>query len=312
VRCALWLGAASLLCASAAARPVRAQAAAVGSERVVLEWNRPAGSTCIGRADVARQVEAQLGRSVFVREDASALHISGDIEQRAGSWIATLHVDQPGTAIHGVRQLRQDGGDCAALTPSLIVVLATLIGMAQPESDRSPEPNVVVGLAGALGFGVLPEPAFGGSAWFGVMLARDWLLWLDATGWLPQQKLDALGRGGTFDAWQAGLSLCRTFYAGARIGFAGCAGGQLGGISGEGRGLAPNRNSERLLAQSGLEAALSIRLFSSLALRTSATGAIDLARPSFFLELPDGRHRELFHVPLFAASLRAGLALELP
>jgi hypothetical protein len=66
-----------------------------------------------------------------------------------------------------------------------------------------------------------------------------------------------------------------------------------------------------LLAQSGLEAALSLRLVSSLALRTSAGAAIALSRPTFFMQLPNGAHREIFRSPPLDFTLRAGLTLEL-
>jgi hypothetical protein len=287
-----------------------ADVAGAGATRVHLQWNRPAGSTCVGQAEVAKRVEAQLGRSVFVSDQRAAVHIDGKLEQRDGVWVATLRMDEPGAGIHGVRQLQQDQGDCTALTPALVVVLATLIGLAQPESsDDGWVP--ILGLAAAAGFGVLPKTTAGGSVWLGLTLSDAWLLWADATAWLPVEKVDALQRGGKFSAWQAGLSLCHVLAGGDRLALAVCAGGQLGIVTGAGRGLGQNRSSQQLLAQSGLEAALSLRLFASLALRTSAGAALALSRPSFFLELPDGTHREIYHAAPVDFFLRAGLTLEL-
>jgi hypothetical protein len=66
-----------------------------------------------------------------------------------------------------------------------------------------------------------------------------------------------------------------------------------------------------LLAQPSLEAALSVRLFAAVALRTSAAAGLALARPSFFLEEANGAHREVFRTALLDVSLRAGLTVEL-
>jgi hypothetical protein len=283
-----------------------------GSPRVHLRWNRPPGSTCIGQAEVAHEVETQLGHAVFVNDEAAPVQIQGTLEQREGTWVATLRMDEPGSGIHGVRELReQPDRDCAALSQSIVVVLAMLIDLAQSETPPSTGFRVIVGVAGAAGFRMLPKTTAGGSLWLGGALGRAWLLWADGTVWLPVDQLDSLRRGGTFQAWQAGLALCRAFPAGERFSFGACAGGQLGIIRGEGRGLGPNRISQRLLAQSSLEAALSLRLASSLALRTSAGGALALSRPPFFMELPNGTHREIFRSPPFVFTLRAGLTLEL-
>lgn len=294
--------------------PQRAHADVADTEarRVHLRWNRPVGSTCIGQAEVARQVEAQLGYAVFVNDERAPVQIQGDLEQREGTWVARLRMDEPGAGIHGVRELRElPERDCAALSPSVVVVLAMLIDLTQRESSVQSGLSTIVGIAVVAGFHILPESTVGGSLWLGVMLDRAWLLLADGTAWLPVHELDAFGRGGTFHAWQAGLALCREFPAGEWFSFAACAGGQLGIIGGEGRGLGPNRSSQRLLAQSGLEAAFALRLVSSLALRTSAGAALALSRPTFFMELPDGTHRELFRSPPLDFTLRAGLALEL-
>ena len=114
-----------------------------------------------------------------------------------------------------------------------------------------------------------------------------------------------------YEAWQTGLSLCRAFRAAERLAFAACAGGQLGITYGQGRGLAPNRSSSQLLAQTGLEGAVSLRLFSSVALRTSAAAALALAQPTFFGEDANHRHVELFQAPLIDVTLRAGLVVDL-
>jgi hypothetical protein len=280
-----------------------------GTARVHLQWSRPVGTTCITQGELENAVEAQLGRAVFVADDRADLRIGGEIEQRDAAWVATLRVDEPGGAIRGVRTLRQEDGDCAALNPALIVVIAMLIGLAQPHTDQAAALPIVLGAAGAVGFGVLPEPTPGGSLWLGVAFSERWLVWADASGWLPVEHLDAQRRGGEFNAFQAGLSLCRAF--GQRIGFAACAGGELGLVYGQGRGLGPNRSSARLLAQPNLEAALSLRLVDGLALRTSAALGLALARPSFFIEEPSGAHRELFRTALLNVALRAGLMLEL-
>ena len=296
-----------LLAGLVAASSARAEAR---PPRAHLQWSRPAGSTCITQAELETAVEAQLGRAAFVAEDRADLRIGGEIEQRDAVWIATLRVNEPGGAIRGVRQLRQKGGDCAALNPALIVVLAMLISLAQPNADQAAALPIVLGASGAVSFGVLPEPTPGASLWLGVAFSQRWLMWADASAWLPVEQLDALRRGGEFNGFEAGLSLCRAF-GGQRVGFAACAGGDLGVVYGQGRGLGLNRSSARLLAQPSLQTALSLRLFDGLSLRTSAALGLGLVRPSFFVEEPSGAHRELFETALLDVALRAGVTVNL-
>jgi hypothetical protein len=271
-----------------------------------LEWDRPIGSTCIGQDALAQKVEALLGRAVFVAAARADLQIVGAVQQVKGGWVATLRIAARGLGIQGVRQLWQEGPDCAALNSALTVVLSTLIDLAQPES-RSEGVPIAVGIAGVFGLGVLPDQAAGGSLLFGAMPSAEWSVWIVASAWLPAAQLDGMQRGGVFEAWQVGLSLCREAHASELLGFSACAGGQLGVIDGEGRGLGPNRGTERLLAQTDLEGVASLRLSSVVAVRASTSGVLALSRPTFFVEQSDGSRSEVFRPPLFGLQLRLGV-----
>lgn len=295
-----------------AAGPITGAAAQPARAPVHLRWARPAGSTCIAAPALEHKVEALLERTVFVADERAAVRIAGRVEAHGNGWIATLQVvgrqDASGPRL---RQLEHEGSDCAALNPALTVVLATLIDLEQSAVRSDEGLPLVLGVAGAVGWGVLPKPSAGGSLLLGVRPSTDWSAWLDASVWLPVDQLDSAGRGGELSAWQAGLALCRELPAGERITLAGCAGAQLGAIDGEGRGLGPNRSSLRLLAQTNLEGALSIRLFSVVALRAGATGVLALSRPRFYVVQPDDTRSDVFRPSLFGVVLRAGIAVEL-
>jgi hypothetical protein len=274
---------------------------------VHLQWERPTASTCITPAALEQRVEALLGRAVFAPQDRADLQIAGNVEWSGAGWVATLRIDARDASLHGFRQLRQDGTDCAALNSPLTVVLATLIDVAQSESARDEGVAIAIGAAAALGLGVLPKPAAGASLWVGVLPNPAWSVWLDASTWLPVTKLDATQRGASFDAWQAGLALCRELRASARLTLAVCADGQFGAIAGEGRGLGPNRASHLLIAETGLELAASLQLSSIVSLRASTGAAVFLSRQPFYAEMADGTPVDIFRPALFGGQLRAGV-----
>jgi hypothetical protein len=295
----------------AAGQSTRAQAPDGAITSAHLRWERPVGSTCIGQEALQERVEVLLGRRVFVADAAAELRIAGSVERQSTGWLVTLRVVTRGDGDAGVRELRQEGPDCAALNSALTVVLATLIDLARPDLALDGGPSFVLGAAGAYGWGLLPGGGAGGSLMLGLRPSAVWSSWLDVSAWLPVEKLDASQRGGAFSAWHAGLSLCRDARATDRVELAACAGGQLGAILGQGRGLGPNRGSQQLLAQARLEGALSLRLVTAVALRASAAGTLALSRPSFFIEEPDAARSEVFRPALLGLLLRVGLTVAL-
>lgn len=153
-----------------------------------LGWVRlPGAEQCIGPQALAEQVEARLGRSVFVPASSADLSVEGRVERVAepAGWRATIVVsDRAGTPL-GERAVPAAGDDCHALDDALVLVIALTIdpdAESRPRTPATPTPaervvervvtvevprhdppgwrgDVTGGVVGAAG--LLPSPALG-------------------------------------------------------------------------------------------------------------------------------------------------------
>ena len=92
-----------------------------------LGWVRLAGAEqCIATQQLAQRVEQRVGHSVFVSASQADLAIEGRVERAtdADAFVATLVVSDPSGRELGRRVLRAPGGDCRALEPALVLVIA--------------------------------------------------------------------------------------------------------------------------------------------------------------------------------------------
>jgi len=126
----------ALLCllALAPARPTRAQIML----DFALEMEAPPGAGCAPVEALQRAVEARIDRLVFLGDPAPARRIRVSIAQdpTTAGWSAQIVMRDERDAIVGERRVSSEGARCAALDEALVVVLSTLIGIAEP----APEP----------------------------------------------------------------------------------------------------------------------------------------------------------------------------
>lgn len=122
-----------------------------------LAWVRlPGAEACPSAQEVARAVEARLGRAVFVAAGDAELTIEGRAEASADAagFRAVVRITDATGAVLGERTLEQPGDDCAALLAPLALAIALTIDPdaaaaervdAEPaENERELEPDVRV------------------------------------------------------------------------------------------------------------------------------------------------------------------------
>lgn len=132
----------AVACAIAFASPTAAQdvAAADAPRRSALAWVRlPGAEGCPSAQDVARAVEARLGRTVFVGAGEAELTIEGRAERalRPAAFRAVVRVADASGALLGERTLEQTGDDCAPLLAPLALAIALTI---DPDAAMAPPP----------------------------------------------------------------------------------------------------------------------------------------------------------------------------
>lgn len=300
--------------------PVSAQRAGL---RAHLQWERPAGSTCISGELLQRRVEDLLGRSAFVPARAADLRLHGVIEQRGDRWFASLAVIGEDGGPRAVRELHAEQ-DCAALNPALVVVLATLFdapsepGELEAGHERERDADgaggdarlrLALGASGNLTLGLLPGLSAGGSVLLALRFAQLWPLWIDVSLWPAASQLDVAGRGARLQAAQLGAALCPELVGSARTGLALCAGGQAVAIRAQGDGLAVERAAVRGLGQLTAELALQLELWPSVHARLGLGAALALGRPRFYYERADGGRRILHRPAWIGGALRLGFII---
>lgn len=94
-----------------------------------LNWVRlPGADSCICPGELARKVEARLGREVFFSSAAADVAVEGHIGPRKKSgWVAMLVISDKDGKILGSRKLETEEADCRALDEALALVIAVSI-----------------------------------------------------------------------------------------------------------------------------------------------------------------------------------------
>jgi hypothetical protein len=146
-------GAGVLLAIAFAASGARAQddaAVADAPRSSALAWVRlPGAEGCPAAQDVARAVEARLGRTVFVAAGVAELTIEGRAERVASppGFRAIVRITDASGAVLGERTLDQAGDDCALLLAPLALAIALTIdpnattSAAPPADESDPDPD---------------------------------------------------------------------------------------------------------------------------------------------------------------------------
>jgi hypothetical protein len=130
----------SVVCAAAPARAQRTSS---------LGWSRlPGADACIGAAELARRVEARLGRPALVAPSQAELSVEGRVEVRpGGGWRATVAVARAGGELLSERLIETRQRSCRALDDALVLVIALLIdpdGAPAAGPPPAPSPQVII------------------------------------------------------------------------------------------------------------------------------------------------------------------------
>ncbi len=114
-----------------------AAAAQDAPRTATLSWVRlPGAEACPSTQEVARATEARLGRTVFVAAASADLALEGRIEPagEGPGFRATIAVADASGALLGERVLDERAPECAAILPTLSMVVALLV---DPEATPS-------------------------------------------------------------------------------------------------------------------------------------------------------------------------------
>ncbi len=128
------------------AAEARAQAAAHKTSS--LSWARLDGAeTCTGTVEIAKRVEAVLGRSAIVPASTAELSIEGRVERTLdGRFRATIVLAKSSGEILGRRELETHGEVCAELDEPASLAVALMIdpdALSRAPKPADPPPDVV-------------------------------------------------------------------------------------------------------------------------------------------------------------------------
>jgi hypothetical protein len=161
-------------------------------------------------------------------------------------------------------------------------------------------------LAVGLGLGLLPSDGLGANVGWGVRGSRIWPIWLEATGWLPQESRD---RHALVGAAYGLLSTCPLYMKWRPVRIRLCPGIGVGAVWAEGRRLPRTTTSVRLLTMAALTAGVHVRIFGPLELFLAARMEVPFARPKFVYRRAGGGLATIHEAAVIAGSFFGGLGL---
>jgi len=208
-----------------------------------LNWIRlPGAEDCIDAAELARTVEQQLGRSVFVSPTWATRLIEGWSEPMHPGWRVVLRASDAEGNTSGQRELTSSNESCSSLNRSIVLAVGLLAQSARgiayepPEkaaakarsaehtpladarphvSDRGSAPaaktlstgQAEFGATSDLGWGVLPKTSVGVGGRAAIGVSSAWMAELSSTIWIPQ-LVEAGWAYATFSRIDVALGMC--------------------------------------------------------------------------------------------------------
>jgi hypothetical protein len=220
-----------------------------------LSWVRLDGAeTCLAGPDLARAVEARLGRDVFVATSSAEVAVEGRAERNANAdaarWRAVLRMTDTGGELIGERVLESRAESCDELGRVAVIAIALMIDPVTPASPpRAPEPpppaspveaprdrapasrpwrfEADAALFGALG--LAPGLALGGLG--ALIVEPPGFVPLVVEGALvPLARVDAAGVRADFLRVVGGAQVCPLALRGSRLALHGCVGFDVGAL----------------------------------------------------------------------------------
>lgn len=323
--------------AALCAVPAVARAQAPGPRTSSLSWIRmPGAESCVSTQELARDVEARLGRPVFVSAAAADVSVEGRIEPRArGGWHAVIVLRDARGATLGTRDLDRPEPSCSVMREPLALVVAVMIDpdaalartpapapVPAPTPAPAPAPVIIerpvpvllpvpaptppepptwrldagASLAGSAG--LLPAPGFG--AYAGGLLEPPGFIPLEAFGvaWLDT-SVNRSGASGTFSLDAVGGGLCPLHLQTGALRAYACLDGEVGLSTGRVAGSPIDRE---LFVAGALEGRASLRIAGPFALRAGVSFVVPALRHDFTGQGTAGS------VDLFRMSPVAGMA----
>jgi hypothetical protein len=304
-----------------------------------LSWARlREAESCISAVELARGVEARLGRPVFGALAQTDVAIEGSIwrGQSDARFHALLSVVDEGGRRTGFRELVDDGPNCRDLDEAIVLALSLMIDpkaaftaesvppAAKRTPDRARKPDAGArqragsGWAGSsafgygLFFGVLPRVAHG--IWLRVSLEPPgvWPVHLWAS-YLPSQITTITDTTSVaFSRASLGLATCPLSAHGARLGYALCAGAEAGSLASAGVGRSGLVDQRRLIVDAMLGGQVDLALTSHVSAMLASGALLHFYRDTFEYRSNDGTSSEVFRAPLLGAMGGIGILFRLP
>ena len=290
-----------------------------------LSWVRTDGAeSCIAATQLARTIEARLGRPVFVSAADAEIAVEGRAERTATGFRAVLVITDADGVTLGDRTLESDAATCDELGELVAITVALMIdpltappeppptptSVPEPEPEPAPAPRHRLEFDATLvaAVGIAPSPTIGGQATF---LARppSFVPLVLEGSLMPFATVD-LGAGdrARFVQVLAGIAICPLWTRLGSVELHGCVGLDAGAriVTGD---AARVDETERLLIQ----ARATMRAHWDLGRRFTLRAGLHLAVPFRRAAITaDGGATTLFSPPPVAGMLDLGIGVHFP
>jgi hypothetical protein len=278
--------------------------AAERHESSSLSWLRaPGGEGCIGSLELARLVEARLGRAVFASPSHAVLAVEGRVNREDAPdgerYRATITVTRLDGSTVGTRELTTRGPSCRELDEGVAMIIALLIDPEAKEfaaESKAPEPlraetlpppaaaprrDIELGVGPLASLGLLPGVSFGVVGSVHLSLTPVWSVLAEGGATFPQSRVELEKRLSFDDFFGAALGCGALLQGPTRFDL--CAGGAFDHLTVSGNGARDDASLGSVLAGATLARALGELVGVSVDLRA----AVPLARTNFSMAALD-------------------------
>jgi hypothetical protein len=321
-----WLGGAG----TARAAEQRPVVAALALER------DPSAEDCLEAAVLSSGVEARLQRSVFGPQEGADVVVAVRLSRQGeGAFTAAIELRSEDGQLVGTREIATRAEHCSALDEALELAIALMVDITVDElpppvpraapprpapprtpitlPPRTPAPrqpwHFRAAVLAAAALGLLPAPAGGVRASFGVEPPSFFITELDFTWWPPESdSADAAGVRLRLAA--LGLYVCPVAVGPRTTRAWFCAGQEVGQLEASGFGFERNERRRRLSYDLGLRARFSQTVAGPFGLLLGVQALAPLSRDRFVAAEPGAERREVFRRPPLAAAAELGFRLD--